>query len=298
MRSHVAVCFVITMSFPVKQYIKLNNGISIPLIAMGVYLTPKNLALELVYNALNVGYRHLDCAEMYGNEKEVADGITSWLQDHKEFKREEIFYTTKIFDDHQGYQNAKAAIDDCLARVKSLGYIDLMLIHSPQTNKEDRLGTWKAMEEAVQAGKIKSIGVSNYGVHHLQELLLWKELKIKPVVNQVELHPWMMRTEIVNFCRVNRIELEAYCPLARGRMMDDPFLKQMAKKYNKTPAQILIRWSLQEEFIPLPKTANKNRAVENILVFDFKILPDDVEALSHPEAYERVGGWDPVHYRG
>lgn len=286
------------MSFPVKKTIKLNNGLTIPLIALGVYLTPKSITADVTYLALDAGYRHIDSAEWYENEKEVAIGITQWLKDNKGTERKDIFYTTKLFDNHQGYLRAKTAIDLCLARVKSLGYIDLMLIHSPQTNKEQRLGTWKALQEAVAEGKIKSIGVSNYGIHHLQELLLWKELKVKPVVNQIELHPWMMRTEIVNFCRAHDIELEAYCPLARGHMMQDVTLQEVAKKYKKTHAQILIRWSLQMGFIPLPKTTDKGRAVENFLVFDFEILDQDMEAISHPEAYERAGGWDPVHYRG
>lgn len=286
------------MSFQVKKTIKLNNGRTIPLIALGVYLTPKSITADVTYLALNAGYRHVDSAEWYENEKEVATGISQWLNDNKGTDRKEIFYTTKIFDNHHGYEKAKAAIDACLARVKNLGYIDLMLIHSPQTNKEKRLGTWKALQEAVADGKVKSIGVSNYGIHHLQELLLWKDLTIKPVVNQIELHPWMMRTEIVNFCRAHDIELEAYCPLARGHMLHDDILQAVAEKYNKTQAQILIRWSLQMGFIPLPKTTDKNRAIENILVYDFEILDADMDAISRPEAYERAGGWDPVHYRG
>lgn len=286
------------MSFSVKERITLNNGVEIPLIALGVYLTPKEITADVTYLALNAGYRHFDSAEWYENEKEVADGISQWLADNKNAKRGDIFYTTKLFDNHQGYQKAKAAIDGCLAKVESLGYIDLILIHSPQTNKEKRLGTWKALQEAVVEGKVKSIGVSNYGIHHLQELLLWKDLTIKPVVNQIELHPWMMRTEIVNFCKAHDIELEAYCPLARGHMKHDEILNLMSTKYHKTHAQILIRWSLQQGFIPLPKTTDKNRAIENLLVFDFAILELDMEEISRPEAYERAGGWDPVHYRG
>lgn len=259
---------------------------------------PKEITADVTYLALEIGYRHFDSAELYGNEKEVAEGISKWLKNNKGTKREDIFYTTKIFDDHQGYRRAKAAIEVCLRKAKDLEYIDLVLIHSPQTNRDQRLGTWKALQEAVNEGKIKSIGVSNYGVHHIQELLLWKELTVKPVVNQIELHPWMMRTEIVNFCKAHDIILEAYCPLAHGLMMKDEVLQKMSKKYGKTGAQILIRWSLQMGFVPLPKTADKERAIQNFQVYDFEILEQDMEEISHPDAYERTGGWDPVHYRG
>lgn len=275
----------------------LNNGKKIPVIAMGVYLTPKNVATQVAYNALKVGYRHIDSAEMYHNEQEVGEGITKWLQENPNSKREDIFYVTKIFDHNHGYDKAKRAIDDCLQRVKDLQYIDLMLIHSPQSNRTKRLETWKAMQEAVKSGKIKSIGVSNYGVHHMKELLEWDGLEIKPVVNQVELNPWFMRTQIVDYAKANGIIMEAYSPLTQGKKLHDPTLVELAKKYHKTPAQVLIRWSLQQGFVVLPKSEKKERAVENFDVFDFDILSEDMKLLSHPESNERFAGWDPTTYQ-
>ncbi|KAJ9112054.1 hypothetical protein QFC19_000977 [Naganishia cerealis] len=245
----------------------LNNGLKIPVIAMGVYMTPAGVASQVAYNALKVGYRHIDSAEFYKNEKEVGEGIT------------------------------KRAIDECLQKVKDLQYIDMVLIHSPQSNRTKRLETWKALQEAVKSGKIKSIGVSNYGVHHMKELLEWDGLEIKPVVNQVELNPWLMRTHIVDYAKANGIVMEAYSPLTRGKNFHDPTLVQLAKKYQKTPAQVLIRWSLQQGFVVLPKSEKKDRAVENINVFDFDILSQDMKLLSHPESSQRFTNWDPTTYQ-
>lgn len=287
------------MALTVNSTYKLNNGAYIPVIALGVYKTATNVARKVVYDALNAGYRHFDTAEFYGNEKEVGQGIDQWLKDSGE-KRELVFYTSKIYDNHQGYKEAAKQIDVSLNRVKSLGYIDLLLIHSPLTSKEERLGTWKALQEAVKAGKVKSIGVSNYAIHHLNELFEWEGLEILPVVNQIELSPWLMRDELDDFCKTKNIYLQAYCPLTRGVKFGDPTLVELSKKYNKTPAQILIRWSLQKGYIVLPKSENKQRLIENLQVFDFDILKEDIDALSHPEAKEIFAGWyqDPLEFTG
>lgn len=287
------------MALTIKSTYKLNNGITIPVIALGVYLTGTKVTKQVVYDALEAGYRQVDTAEFYGNEKEVGQGIVQWLNDTGA-DRLEVFYTSKIFNHHQGYKAASKQIDVSLARVKELGYIDLMLVHSPLTSKEERLGTWKALQEAVKAGKIKSIGVSNYGVHHLQELYDWEGFEIAPVVNQMELNPWLMRTELDKFCQSKNIYLQAYSPLTRGAKFSDPTLVKIAEKYGKSPAQVLIRWSLQMGFIVLPKSEKKSRIVDNILVFDFELLEGDMKELSHPEAKEIFAGWgsDPADYRG
>lgn len=275
----------------------LNNGAKIPVIAMGVYLTPPNVASQVAYNALSVGYRHLDSAQMYENEQEVGEGIVKWLKESSDRRREDVYYTTKILDSNHGYEKAKKAIEGSLERVKSLKYIDLMLIHSPQSNREKRLETWQAMQEAVENGQIKLIGVSNYGVHHLKELLEWDGLRIKPVVNQIELNPWLMRTKIVDYAKENNIILEAYSPLTQGKKLHDATLVELAEKDNKSPAQILIRWSLQQGFVVLPKSEKKERAIENLDVFDFSILDEDMKTLSHPESNEVFAIWDPSTYQ-
>lgn len=269
----------------------LNNGVSIPVIALGVYKTGTNVAKQVVYDALEFGYRHFDCADVYGNESEVGEGIAKWLKDTG-VKREEIFYTTKIFNAQQGYEEATKQIDVSLERVKDLGYIDLMLIHTPLTSKAKRLGTWKALQEGVKAGKIKSIGVSNYGIHHLKELFEWDGYEIEPVVDQVELNPWLMRTELHDFCKSKNILMQAYSPLTRCKMFGDPTLVKLAEKYGKSPAQILIRWSLQMGFNVLPKSEKKTRLAQNLDVFDFEILDEDMAALSHPKSKDMFTGWD------
>jgi len=278
---------------------KLSSGHTIPVIGLGVFLTPPHVAHDIVYEALKKGYRHFDSAQYYGNENEVGDGIIQWLKENPQAKREDIFYTTKIKSpENIGYEKTLASARESLEKVKGLRYIDLLLIHAPFGNKTLRLGSWKALQELVEEGVVKSIGVSNYGNHHLQELLDWEGLTIKPVINQIELNPWLMRQEIVDFDRKNDVILQAYSPITRGMRLDDPDLLTLSKKYGKSPAQILIRWSLQQGFVTLPKTVNPDRLVSNLDVFDFNIEDEDVKLLSHPESYYvTLDYWDPSTYR-
>ncbi|GMF35144.1 unnamed protein product [[Candida] boidinii] len=168
-------------------------------------------------------------------------------------------------------------------------------MHSPQSNYEKRHGSWLALQEAVDSGKVKNIGVSNYGVKHLVELLNYPDLKYKPVVNQIEIHPWIIRNDIIDFCKKNDIVLEAYSPFARGKRLDEPILKKIADKYGKTPAQILVRWSLDKGFVVLPKSAKEERAASNIDVFDFKLSDEDIKLLDEQDA-QKPSGWDPTTY--
>lgn len=277
--------------------ITLNDGNKIPIIGMGVYQTAPGVTEDVVYNALKVGYRHIDSAQVYGNEAEVHKGVMKWVNESESNKREDVFYTTKIKDTFHGYELTKKSLLESLDRVSGFKYINLVLVHSPQSNREKRLGTWKLLQEAVDSGIVKSIGVSNYGERHLQELLDWEDLKYKPVINQIELSPWLMRSDLVNFCRSKDINLELYSPLTRGNKLGDEGLVAIASKYKKSPAQILIRWSLQQGFICLPKTEKLERASGNLDVFDFNIDEDDLESLSHRDAYIPYC-WDPVHYEG
>ena len=218
-------------------------------------------------------------------------------------KRENIFYTTKIWDEDQGYEKATAAIDAALDKLsghskedqtsRNLGYIDLELIHDPLTNTKKRLGTWKALQESLKTGKIKSIGVSNYGIPHLEELLNWDGLVIKPAVNQIELHPWLQRRELVAYLRERNIVPVAYSPLTRGKRFDDPKLVELAKRYNKSPAQILVKWSLQAGFVPLVKSVHLQRIKDNIDVDDFELSAEDFKKLGDKNENGYII-WDPT----
>ncbi|OUM53480.1 hypothetical protein BVG19_g2764 [[Candida] boidinii] len=276
--------------------IRLNSGNTIPAVGLGVFLTPSEEAINIIHKALNLGYRHVDSAAYYKNELASAQGIAKWLaEDPVHNKREDVFYTTKIWDTDHGYEQTKKAVQSALEKAKSINYIDLVLMHSPQSNYEKRHGSWLALQEAVDSGKVKNIGVSNYGVKHLVELLNYPDLKYKPVVNQIEIHPWIIRNDIIDFCKKNDIVLEAYSPFARGKRLDEPILKKIADKYGKTPAQILVRWSLDKGFVVLPKSAKEERAASNIDVFDFKLSDEDIKLLDEQDA-QKPSGWDPTTY--
>lgn len=271
----------------VPKFYTLSNGVKIPSLALGTYDLPKSTTANIVYEALKCGYRHFDTAVLYNNERKVGEGIYQWLQeDPKNNKREDVFYTTKLWNSQNGYQPAKQAIKECLQKVEKLGYIDLLLIHSPLSGSKKRLETYKAMQEAVDEGIVKSIGVSNYGQHHLEELLSWEGLKYKPVVNQIEISPWCMRQELAQWCQSQGIVVEDYAPLTHGYKLKDPQLVKVAEEVGKNTGQVLIRWSLQHGYLPLPKTSNVDRLPGNLDVYDFKLSESQIKAFEHPEAHE------------
>ncbi|KAK9476291.1 NADP-dependent oxidoreductase domain-containing protein [Lipomyces japonicus] len=276
-------------SLALKSTVQLSSGYNIPVLGFGVYMAYGEEVIDAVYHALKTGYRHIDSATLYENEKEVGIALRKWIHDTGG-KREDVFFTTKIWDTDQGYKNTKKAINWSL-RECDLGYIDLYLIHSPNPGRELRRETWQAMEEAVREGKIRSIGVSNYGIKHLKELETYAT--IKPVVNQLEVHPWLTRKEIVDYCQSHDIVVEAFCPITRGLKFKDPRLQALVKKYHKTPAQILIRWSLERGLIPLPKSTTPSRIKENSEVFDFNLDKADVESLMTDEYF--IVDWDPTN---
>lgn len=275
----------------------LKSGYKIPAMGLGLYhITPKQ-APELVQRALDIGYRGFDSAQIYQNEKQSVQGISQWLgKDSKVNKREDIFFTTKLFDNVQGYEKTKRSVNRVLENIKLVSpYIDQVLILSPQTNKEKRLETWRALQEFVKEGSIRSIGVANYGLSHIEELYNWDGLEVEPDVNQVELHPWLMRNELTSYCSDKGIKMVAYSPLAKGQKFQDNKLTRLAKKYDKSQAQILIKWSLQMGFIPIPKTSNFERLESNFDVWDFEIDQQDMEILDNPNSYFTTG-WDPTVY--
>ncbi|KAG7806150.1 hypothetical protein KL921_005127 [Ogataea angusta] len=273
----------------------LNSGATIPKVGLGVYDIPIETTELVVYEALKAGYRHVDSAATYDNEEQAANGIARWLAENPTHQRSEIFYTTKVFDDHHGYELTRQSVEESLEKAAKIGYIDLVLVHSPRSDYNMRHGTWNALQEFAASGKVKNIGVSNYGIKHLRELLAYPDLKIKPAVNQIELHPWLLRPRLVNYCKRNNIVVEAYSPLAKGYKFDDPDLLAVARRHRKTPSQILIAWSLQKGYVVLPKTEKVARLKPNLEVFDIRLSADDLKRLEKPGEHFNTG-WDPTVY--
>ncbi|KAF9380500.1 hypothetical protein CPB97_008299 [Podila verticillata] len=270
-----------------QSFFAVSNARQIPLLGLGVYATePGKPTEDAVLWALQAGYRHIDTAASYNNEVSVGNAIRK-----SGIPREQIFVTTKLHDDDQGFEKALEACELSLEKL-GLEYIDLYLIHSPLPGGELRNESWNALQKLVAQGKVKSIGVSNYGVHHLKELL-GSNPTIRPVVNQIEVTPWNTRTDIVSFCESQHIAVEAYSPLSQGHKLQDPTLLKIAAKYSKSPAQVLIRWSLQKGYIVIPKSANKGRIEQNADVFDFDLADGDMNVLdSLNENF--VAEWDPT----
>lgn len=256
----------------------LYNGVKIPVVGFGTWQTPDGqTAVTSVAEALKVGYRHIDTAAAYGNEESVGQAIKE-----SGIPREEIFVTTKLQNPEHGYENTLAAFDASMNKL-GLDYLDLYLIHWPNPIKfrEDwqaaNAGTWKAFEELYTAGKIRSIGVSNFHPRHFDELM--KTATIKPMVNQIRLCPGDLQPEVVAYCQENDILLEAYSPLGTGEIFKVDQLNDLATKYGKSIAQICLRWSLHHGFLPLPKSVTASRIKENSELFDFDLSPEDIAKI-------------------
>jgi len=258
------------MSFTLNSTAKLNNGIQIPRLGLGVYqIPPGKSTFRAVKYALKIGYKHIDTAMIYGNESDVGRALKD-----SAVKRDDIFITTKVWNSDQGYDSTLKAFESSLKRL-GLSYVDLYLIHWPI--QEKILETWKAMTNLLNNGKVNAIGVSNYSINELKETV--QSSDIVPVINQVEFHPFLYQKELLRFCKSNSIQLEAYSPLTRGKRLADPNIVRIARAYGKTAAQILVRWSLQHELIVIPKSSHDERILENSQVFDFHINQKDMEIL-------------------
>ena len=281
---HFSLIRSLTKMSVIGKSIKLNNGTLIPFMGLGTWEVMN--ADEVVEEGLKVGYRLIDTAVLYDNEKLCGDGIINYLKKNTNSKREDIYYVTKLWNNQNGYENAKSAINECLKTVEGLGYIDLLLIHSPCEGKKMRLETWRAMQEAVEKGIVKSIGVSNYGINHLKELLSWDGLKIKPVVNEIEVSPWCMRDELCKFTKENDMQVIAYAPLSHAYRLQDEDAVKIAEKKNISVAQVLIRWSLQKGYIPIPKTKTLSRLPINLDVLIFQLSEDEMKQLDHPNVHD------------
>jgi len=250
---------------------KMNNGIEIPLLGLGTYsITSRKEVENAVNSALEAGYRLIDSASAYYNEKEIGRVIKK-----NSVPRKDVFITTKLDNWDHGYDKALRAFDESLKKL-DMEYVDLYLIHWPISGK--RKESWKALEKIYKDGRAKSIGVSNYTVLHLKELFDYAE--IIPAVNQVELNPFVYPEDILEICRENNIIVEAYTPLARAKKFKHPVIQEMIKKYGHTPAQILLRWCLQHGAVVIPKSSNRERIFENAGIFDFEIAENDIGKMN------------------
>lgn len=269
--------------------VKLPSGHEMPIVGYGVYQTPSDICESVVSHALKTGYRHVDSARVYRNEKPCADAISK-----SGLKREDIFFTSKIGPREMGYEKSKKAIQSSLADT-GVDYFDLFLIHAPYGGKEARNGTWRALVEAQKEGTIRSIGVSNYGVHHLDELKAYIDSGVggKIDVGQWEIHPWLPRDDIVEWAKKNDVVVQAWSPLVRSERADEPVLGELSKKHGKSWAQVLIKWSLQKGYVPLPKSVTPKRIEQNADVFDFELDDEDMKALHFPDSYQPCS-WDPT----
>ncbi|KAF7935334.1 uncharacterized protein EAE97_008241 [Botrytis byssoidea] len=273
-----------------SKTIALNNGAQMPRIHLGVYMTSGRETETAVSTALAAGYLAFDSAEWYANEAQVGSAMNKYLSANKNVKREDLWFTTKL-KTNTSYDATRKAVKDSLKR-SGLDYIDLYLLHSPYGGKKRRLECWRAVEDAIADGEVRAGGVSNYGVKHLQELLDSKP-RIIPTVNQIEVHPFNTRTDITSFCQSNGIVVEAYAPLARALRMKHPKIVSLSKKYSCSPAQLLVKWSLQHGYVPLPKSVTKERIISNGDVDGFEIEDGDMKEMDGLDEY-LVTDWDPT----
>jgi diketogulonate reductase-like aldo/keto reductase len=270
------------MAMSLSSRITLNNGVEMPVLGLGVFQMTDDEAYRAVSQALEIGYRHIDTAAYYRNEKGVGRAIRE-----SGLPREEVFVTTKLWHTDNGYREALAACDRSLEAL-GLDHVDLYLVHWPRGNRQD---AWRAMERILDEGKARSVGVSNFLARHLDEII--ERSPVVPAVDQVEFSPFLYQKELLSYCRSRGIVLEAYSPLTRGRRLDDPRLVALARKYERTPAQMMIRWVLQKGMVAIPKSTHPERMRENAAVFDFEISAEDEAVMdSFDEGYHTT--WDPA----
>lgn len=259
----------------------LNDGRSIPQLGLGVWQVPDDEVAQVVTEALSVGYRAIDTAAIYRNEKGVGDALSA-----ANLPRDELFVTTKVWNSDQGYDATLRALDTSLKRLR-LDYVDLYLIHWPVPSRDLYLDTWRALIKLREGGYAKSIGVSNFHVPYLMRIIA--ATGVVPAVNQIELHPYFQQHPLRRFHQEAGIATESWSPLAQGQIVDDPVVVQLAHKYGKSPAQVIIRWHLDNGLIVIPKSATPSRIRENAAVFDFRLDSEDLAQLAALDAGRRIG---------
>jgi 2,5-diketo-D-gluconate reductase A len=262
--------------------ITLNNGVEIPQLGFGVYQVPPEETAKAVQSALEVGYRHIDTAEMYRNEEGVGEGIRN-----SGIPREEVFVTSKLNNGFHAHDDALKAFDGTLAAL-GFDYVDLFLVHWPLPGIDvDYVETWQAMEEIYRSGRAKSIGVSNFKEHHLRRLV--SDTEIRPAVNQIEIHPYLVQDDLRAFDAEHGIATEAWSPIAQGKVLTDPTIVRVAERHGRTPSQVTLRWHLQRGDIVFPKSVTRSRVEENFAVFDFELTEDDMREITALDRGERTG---------
>ncbi|MFX1340739.1 MAG: aldo/keto reductase [Promethearchaeota archaeon] len=259
------------MDLKVNSTLKLNNGIDIPIIGLGSWTLTGKAAYDSVLYALEAGYRLIDTATMYGNERKIGEALKD-----ADIPREDVFITTKVWNSDHGYDKTLKAFERSLKKL-DMSYVDLYLIHWPVSGLRNE--TWKALEKIYEQGKARSIGVSNFTIRHLTEL--FETTSTVPAVNQFEFSPFLYLKKLMEFCQSKNIIVEAYCPLTRGQKLDNSQLKAIGQKYGKTSAQVLLRWGIQHDVIQIPKSKSKDHIVENIDIFDFVLDGEDMKQLDN-----------------
>lgn len=268
----------------------LRNGVKMPWFGLGVFKVEEGPELvNAVQTAIRHGYRSIDTAAIYGNEEGVGQGIRQGLEETG-IKREELFVTSKVWNTDLGYESTRQAFELSLKKL-GLEYLDLYLIHWPVAGKYKE--AWRALEQLYKEGRIKAIGVSNFQIHHLQDLM--QDAEIKPMINQVEFHPRLTQTELRAFCKEQGIQVEAWSPLMQGQLLDHPGLKEIANRHQKSIAQVILRWDLQHGVVTIPKSTKEQRIRENADIFDFELTSEDMQLIDAMNENLRVGP-DPDNF--
>ncbi len=270
------------MSLNLASTVSLRNGVRMPILGLGTYKLEGRNAYQPVRDALEIGYQMIDTASFYENEEEVGRALRE-----SGISREEIFVTSKVWNSEQGFRETLESFERSLRKLR-LDCLDLYLIHWPVAGK--RLETWRALEKLYDEGRCRAIGASNFMIRHLEELRAPDSL---PLVDQVEFSPFLFRKDLMDYCRRRGIQLEAYSPLARGKKFQDPRLMQIARSVSKSPAQVMIRWSLQKGLVCIPKASSLERVRENSQVFDFQLGEDQMTILDSLNENFRTTTWDP-----